>query len=159
MAMTAWAAKFVTSAICLSVNGRTFLTKDAHEAYQLVVLEHRHDQQGADAADSHAGHRDGIVLKISLIDCVVGDVLGLPRSNKTAPGMAWTWPVSRALQVFGEFLWQAKLCGHLHGAVFDPEQGAESGVADASGVPNDCVKHRLKVAGRRADDLENLRSG
>ena len=35
MAMTAWAAKFVTSSICLSVNGRDFLAVDADGADQL----------------------------------------------------------------------------------------------------------------------------
>ena len=37
MAMTAWAAKFVTSSICLSVNGRTSAV-DGDGADQLVFL-------------------------------------------------------------------------------------------------------------------------
>ena len=42
MAMTAWAAKFWTSSICLSVNGPDLLAIDIDRADQLVILEHRH---------------------------------------------------------------------------------------------------------------------
>ena len=41
MAMTAWVAKFLTSAICLSVKGTNFLTIDSDSADQSVLLEHR----------------------------------------------------------------------------------------------------------------------
>src|SRR5882724_12820341 len=49
MAMTAWRAKFVTSAICLSVKER-FLPVDGDEADQRIVPEHRYDD---DRAYSH----------------------------------------------------------------------------------------------------------
>ena len=41
IAMTAWAAKFVTSSICLSVNGANLLAVDGDRADQLALLEHR----------------------------------------------------------------------------------------------------------------------
>ena len=47
MAMTAWSAKFVTSSICLSVNGRTSCAVDGDSADQLVLLEHRHAEHSA----------------------------------------------------------------------------------------------------------------
>ena len=43
MAMTACAAKFCTSSICLSVNGRTSWRIDVDGADQFVVLEHWHN--------------------------------------------------------------------------------------------------------------------
>ena len=45
IAITACAAKFCTSSICLSVNGRTSWRKIAIDADQLAFLEHRHAKQ------------------------------------------------------------------------------------------------------------------
>ena len=42
MAITAWAAKFLTSSICLSVNGRYLLAVDDDRADQIILLEHWH---------------------------------------------------------------------------------------------------------------------
>ena len=39
MAMTAWAAKFCTSAICLSVKGRTSCAIDCDRADHLILLD------------------------------------------------------------------------------------------------------------------------
>ena len=55
IAMTACAAKFCNSAICLSENGRTSLASDAICAEQRVVLAQRHNRAGADARRSIGG--------------------------------------------------------------------------------------------------------
>ena len=52
MAMTAWAAKFCTSSICLSRERAHLLTIDVIDADQFVFLEHRHREQRSGAADS-----------------------------------------------------------------------------------------------------------
>ena len=44
MAMTAWSAKFFTSSICLSVNGRTLLAVDENNAEQLASFPSRGTQ-------------------------------------------------------------------------------------------------------------------
>ena len=51
MAMTACAAKFDTSSICFSVNGANLLAENADCADQLALLEHRHVDGGARAAE------------------------------------------------------------------------------------------------------------
>ena len=51
MAMTAWAAKFLTSSICLSVNGANLLAVNDNYADQLVVLEHRNIEHSSEATE------------------------------------------------------------------------------------------------------------
>ena len=60
MAMTACSAKLLTSSICLSVNGPHLLAVDGDRADQLVLLEHRHDEQRASAACIDDGHEQGM---------------------------------------------------------------------------------------------------
>ena len=50
MAMTAWAAKFVTSSICLSVKGRTSWRYRMNAPISSVSLQHRDGQERPDAA-------------------------------------------------------------------------------------------------------------
>ena len=49
MAMTAWAAKFLTNSICFSVNGRTSWRYITDCSDQLAVLEQWHGDYGASA--------------------------------------------------------------------------------------------------------------
>ncbi len=58
IAITACAAKFCSSAICLSVNGRTSWRQTTIIAEQRVVLAQRHAQQRADAAEFERAARD-----------------------------------------------------------------------------------------------------
>ena len=52
IAMTAWAAKFLTSSICLSVNGRTSWRINVDRADELSLLPHRHREAGSGARHS-----------------------------------------------------------------------------------------------------------
>ncbi len=54
IAMTACAAKFCNSAICLSVNGRTSCGR-GDVAEQRIILAQRHAEDGADAAELDDG--------------------------------------------------------------------------------------------------------
>ena len=45
MAMTAWAAKFLTSSICLSVKGRTSWRYSDERTDQFILLQHRDGQK------------------------------------------------------------------------------------------------------------------
>ena len=47
MAMTAWAAKLLTSSICLSVNGRTSWRYIVNRANEFAVLEHRYRKESS----------------------------------------------------------------------------------------------------------------
>ena len=97
MAMTACAAKFSTSSICLSVNGLTSCPIDGDHADQLVFLEHRHDEQCPLAAEFNPGNRQRIVSKIGLIDTKVGDVDALAGFSDTVDRAKRAGPMSPTL--------------------------------------------------------------
>ena len=48
-------------------------------------------------------------------------------------------------------------CDELEAIAVTAVNIPELGVADADGLLQHCCKHRLKIAGRAADDLEHLR--
>ena len=66
MAITAWAAKFVSNSICLSVNGPYLLAIDDNGADQLVFLEHRHDDMRAGAGGVDQRDDAGVARDIAL---------------------------------------------------------------------------------------------
>ena len=53
----------MTSSICLSVNGPNLLAVDDDAADQLVLLQHRHDEQCANAAELDGGDRQRIASR------------------------------------------------------------------------------------------------
>ena len=57
--MTAWAAKFCTNAICLSVNGRTSCAVEKDNAHQRVVLNHRHADERSKTPNLAGGSSTG----------------------------------------------------------------------------------------------------
>ena len=57
MAMTAWAAKFSTNSICLSVKGRTSLRQMMNAPTTSPSFEHRHTEAGAAASELNPGRR------------------------------------------------------------------------------------------------------
>ena len=76
MAMTAWAAKFLTKPICLSVKGRTSWRIDSECTDQFVFLEHRNSQKRPNArqvrrATTYAGSRS---FKVALRLQQIGNV-------------------------------------------------------------------------------------
>ena len=81
MAMTAWAAKFLTSSICLSVNGRPPGDR-CDRADQLVVLEHRHSNVRARTAKFDERNARGSRFSVGLVGLTSAmwtDAASLPR--------------------------------------------------------------------------------
>ena len=62
MAITAWAAKFLHQLDLLVGERPHLLAVDGDGADQLVVLEHRHDEHGARAAELDSGRMRGIAF-------------------------------------------------------------------------------------------------
>ena len=85
IAITALAAKFVTSAICFSVN-RRFLGGRADGADRLVVLEHQDGRYGAIAAQIDAGADESMALDVGLCRLCVVNLERLFRSDDPAQG-------------------------------------------------------------------------
>src|SRR5262249_53587181 len=90
MAMTAWFAKFVTSSICLSVNGRNLLTEDTERANELVSLEHRHTNCCALAAEFNGCHAIRVPLKIGAVAANIGNLDGLLRTRDSTQKSVWS---------------------------------------------------------------------
>ena len=74
MAMTAWAAKFVTSSICLSVNGSNLLAINDDHADGSSLLQQRHAKQRAQLPQVSTSSRQ-VVFRIGMH---IGNVDGLP---------------------------------------------------------------------------------
>ena len=71
MAMTAWLAKFFTSSICFSVKGRTSGRWMCDDANRLVVFEHWHGDDSANAAKFNCFDYPGMTLGVRFCRCQV----------------------------------------------------------------------------------------
>ena len=69
IAITACAAKFFTSSICLSVKGRTSLRIDHDHTDCLTLLKHRHSDQRPDTANIGRSHSQRITSELFLQAC------------------------------------------------------------------------------------------
>ena len=151
MAITAWSAKFVTSSICLSVNGshlvRGQTTNDADRRRPLEQRNAEHRAVAADLAEprtrySGSARTSGIwtVLPSSAARPVT-----LPRSGvsgwfartRSSSGDSHSWRRSRNAS---------------------PSRSEDHAIsASQSASPFDQrVEHRLQIEGRAADDLEHV---
>ena len=108
MAMTAWAAKFVTSSICFSVNGRTSAV-DADRADQFAVLEHRHVEQRARSSEFGGGDAKRLPICVDLLRLGVFDVDGLLGGDDPAQSSRWTRPDRPAIEKLCVFRGHADL--------------------------------------------------
>ena len=151
MAMTACAAKFVTSAICLSVNGRTSGPVDDDRTDQLVVLEHRHGDGGSRTPEPSrgagawfrrvidgAGHFPGV-------DDAAEQALIRFRSKRPA-----------LLLEFDQCGRGADAGGAVHAPALAAKQRAVPGLADPHSVFQHGLEHRLELARRAADDAKHF---
>ena len=87
IAMTAWAAKFCNSAICLSVNGRTSWRKAEIAPRSCSFLEQRHRDNCARAAmfNQSPAHRADTCLRRGIVDLHVGSAA--KQALVAAPGL------------------------------------------------------------------------
>src|SRR5262245_44094030 len=87
IAMTAWAAKFWTSSICLSV------TVNPDCADQLIVFEHRHGNSSPKSAEVDGSYKNGFALDVGRFHFDISDMDRLPRFNNAAESGSRTRPV------------------------------------------------------------------
>ena len=126
------------------------LTIDADRTDQLVLLEHRHDQQSPGA--SKASNR-----LIGIFHENIGNVDHLFRIGdavkETCPATRNDWI---ALSVGGVCLRRVVQRNASESIALIQVQIAELGAADAYRVGQHGREHRLQVARRAGDDLEHL---
>src|SRR5262245_24936773 len=135
-----------------------FLAVNSDCANQLVLLEHRYLQQGPRPAD--VGQRPDVLsaAKIHRLFSDIGYVNGLLRSCGTIERAIRIWSYDRAAaQKFSKCRRYVMLRDRSKCTRLAKAQQAELGVTDPCGVFQHLLKHGLKLAGRRTDDLQYLR--
>jgi hypothetical protein len=65
----------------------------ADRTHQALVLDHRHDQQGPDAAEFNPGDRKRITIEVGSVSAIVGDVNHLERFDEAGEGVEGARPV------------------------------------------------------------------
>ena len=96
MAMTAWAAKLVSKSICLSVKGRTS-GRYYDSPNKLMVSEHRHCDEGANAPKFYSVNRSGMTFKVRLCRCEVRHVNSASCSHSRLNGTTGYDPRATAI--------------------------------------------------------------
>src|SRR5262249_44130246 len=135
----------------LIVEGPNLLAIDSDRTNQVILLEHRHDQKRP--SSGNLGNR-----LIGIFRSYVGDVCDLLHVSDTVEDTGRATRRNRiALAISGPSLWcivQRYVPEYI--AVVE-QQVAEAGLADANSVLKHSLEHWLQLAGRAADDTEDLR--
>ena len=151
MAMTACAAKFLHQFDLLIGEGAHLLAVDAHSANQLVLLEHRHDQKRPGARE--LGDRF-----IGAFRREVGNVDHLLRPHESIEAWGIGAPHQcRSFTEFRKFVRRIVECNATERIAVTQQHRAEHGLANPRRVCQHRLEHRLQLAGRARNDLENLR--
>ena len=133
------------------------LAVHADRADQLAFLEHRHDQEGPATGELDLGDEQGIAFDVCLLLCDVGNVDQLLGRGDTAEAGSWAGADDRfALPPLGPCGRRAGRRDETESVAFAQPQVAEPGTADAHRILQHGLEHGLKLAGRRADDLQHL---
>src|SRR5262249_7284752 len=134
------------------VEGSDLLAIDSDRTNQVVLLEHRYDQKRP--SSGNLGNRF-----IGIFRSDVGDVGDLPRVSDTVENTGRAtrrnWIV---LAISGPSLRCIVQRNVPEYIAFVEQQVAEAGRADANSVLEHSLEHWLQLAGRTADDTEDLGS-
>ena len=158
MAMTAWAAKFLTSSICLSGEWANLLAKNIHRTDELVILQQRNSKRSSKSAEFNRGDDKWMVLDVGLELTEVGDMDDLLRA-RDAP--KWRircrsdrWVALARFDVSGRRVVSSS--NRAEGVAIVQVQYSEPSLANTCCVREHRFEHRLQLAGRAADDLQHL---
>ena len=139
--------------------GANLLAHDCESTHQLIVLQHRDREYCPIAAQIDAGYHKRMTLNVGLYSLDVGDMDYLLRDDDTPKGR-----VRRRLE---QLVACARLdiggrrvvrSSHTEGVSVAEVQIAKLGLADAHGVCQHGLEHRLQLAGRARNDAEHLGS-
>src|SRR6202048_1934771 len=78
------------------------LVKNSDCPEQLIVPDHRHDEQSPDAANFDASDRQWVVIEIGLIVTIVDDVNNLRSLDDSGDRVVRAWPMGARLGGLGE---------------------------------------------------------
>src|ERR1700730_11478240 len=132
------------------------LVKNADCPEQLIVPDHRHDEQSPDAANFDASDRQWVVIEIGLIVTIVDDVNNLRSLDDSGDRVVRTWLMRALLEELGEGGRVVEIRDESHHSMLEPPQRPKMRAADAGSILQHRSEHRLQLAGRSADDLEHV---
>src|SRR5262249_17259741 len=133
------------------------LAVDGDRADQLILLEHRYDENGASAGYLGQGNRRWLAFDVGLLQSEVGDVLQLLGRDNAAErigGAEADYRVAPPQRV--PFQWRAVHRDDAKRVSVVQQEIAEFRLADARGILQHGLEHRLQLARRAAYDAENL---
>src|SRR5262245_1297980 len=156
MAMTAWAAKFCTNSICLSVNVPDLLAKDANLASQVIALAHRHGHDRPIVAQFDRGPP----LRIVCMRRYVVDLNHLLRGGNPPESSIRWWSEKQlafaCIGIGGRRIVQGDRAKCI---TFAQPKRAEFGLTYKHRILKHGLKHQLQFTRRAADDLKHVGSG
>ena len=130
--------------------GTHLLAVDNESADQLVVLEHRHAQ--CRSRSTQFGRRARSGTRRIILD--MGDGVGPGDLLKNAPRLRPKR--SAAPQELVELARCVQLGHRMEQIAIEAEHGGKLRLAEAGGIFQQSMKHRLQIAGRAGDDLEHF---
>ena len=158
MAMTAWRGEVLDQFDLLVGEGTHLLAIDDDDADQRILLEHRDRKCGAIVGKLGAGDDDGVALDIGRCRPDVVDVRHLLRERRAAQGGAGMRANRRVapplLSKCGRCVMQRDTSELVPLA---EEQAGKLGLAQARGVRQHGLEHRLQLTRRTRNDAKNLR--
>ncbi len=134
-----------------------FLAVDADGADQFAVLEHRHVEQRSRAANLGSRDAERIALGVGLVRKRIDNVDGLLGAGDTPQTDRRAGPDRPLVEVVRVFRRDAEHRDGAVGAVFEPPQDSDLGLANTRGTSQHGLEYGLQLAGRRTDDAEHLR--
>ena len=133
------------------------LAIDGDHADQLALLEHRHHENGARAGRLGERYRPGLAIEVGRFSSEVGDVLHPPGLGNASKGILRTKTENRIAEPqLRPRRRSAVHRGYTKGITFVQQKIAKLGLADARGVLQHRLEHRLQFARRARDDLQHV---
>src|SRR5262245_61034328 len=135
--------------------GPHLLAVENDGAFDLIILDYRHSEYGADMPNFDSGNRQRIALGIASRGGDISDLDDLFRTGNTPDNGLWSEP--RLLNNFSIGRHVTLECHDLPVIALVPMHEAESGFANSHRIYQHRIEDRFKLAGRTRDDLQHLR--
>ena len=154
MAITAWSAKVVASAICCSVKGRATVRVRTRTPIGSAFAEHRNADHGA--ISKHGQDTRCVVFRIG--HCVADVDRSSLKQSATDAGSS-SGLVDNLLERRAVFRGLPEHCGDLESVAVGTPNVRPLCVAQLAGRFCQRIKHLLQIERRPADDLEHVGRG
>ncbi len=159
IAMTACAAKFCNSAICLLGEGTDLLTINHENAEEDIILHQWRRKPGSCPTEVDRGDTYRIAQVISVLCCEIRYMDEACPINDTTQTSLPTWPQRLARQKLGKWQRHSPQRESFKLLAIVGHEVAEGCLAQPHRLVEHRIKDRREVAGRGIDDLQYLGGG